>query len=119
MLIFMKHTGFKARLYMTEARPPAAVAAIGITTAAACGLAGKRHGPGSFCASCHNNEMARHGRTVRNKANWPHRHMSGEDDQPTRSRGAIVRNEANLRRGRVARGLGDEERLCETKPISG
>jgi hypothetical protein len=45
MLIFMQHTGIEARLYTREARPPAAVAAIGIIPAAACCLAGKRHGP--------------------------------------------------------------------------
>jgi hypothetical protein len=44
MLIFMKHTGIWMRLYTTEAWPPVAVA-IGITTAAACRRAGKRHGP--------------------------------------------------------------------------
>jgi hypothetical protein len=30
---------------MAKARPPAVVTAIGITTVAACCLAGKRHGP--------------------------------------------------------------------------
>jgi hypothetical protein len=42
MLICMKHTGLAVRLYTTEAWRLAAVAAIGITTAAACCLAGKR-----------------------------------------------------------------------------
>jgi hypothetical protein len=42
---FAQHTGIEERLYITEARPLAAVAVIGITIAAACCLAGKRHGP--------------------------------------------------------------------------
>jgi len=32
---------------------------------------------------------------------------------------AVVRNEANSRRGRLGRALGDEGRRCKTKPISG
>jgi hypothetical protein len=41
----MKHTIVRERLYTIKVRPPAAVAAMGIITATACGLAGKRHGP--------------------------------------------------------------------------
>jgi hypothetical protein len=45
VLVSAQHTGFEDRLYRIEARPPAAVAAIGITIAAACWPAAKRRGP--------------------------------------------------------------------------
>jgi len=47
------------------------------------------------------------GPIMRDKANWPPGKMSGEDAQPTQSRGAIVQNEANL-----------ANLLRQTKPIS-
>ncbi len=85
-LISAQHTGLEDRLYMIEARPPAAVAAIGITIAAACWPADRRRGPlflfvllvtivrcHTFAILCGTNPISGSppgtgGRNVRNKA---------------------------------------------------